>query len=40
MLMKLVRGRNNMVKSELFVNELIYQLHNKNRLYRTAIFIW
>ena len=40
MLMKLVRGRNNMVKRELFVNELIYQLHNKNRLFRTAIFIW
>ena len=29
-----------MNKNDFFVNELIYQLHNKNRLFRIAIFIW
>jgi len=29
-----------MKKSNYYVNELIYQLKNKNRLFRTAIFIW
>jgi len=29
-----------MKKSNYYVNELIYQLKSKNRLFRTAIFIW
>ena len=29
-----------MIKSDNYINELVYQLKTKNRLFRTAIFVW
>ena len=40
MLMKLVQGKSNMVRNDFYINELVYQLKTKNRLFRIAIFIW
>ena len=38
--MKLVQGKSDMVRNDFYVSDLIYQLKNKNRLFRIAIFIW
>lgn len=34
------QGRNNMIRNDFYVNELIDKLNSKDRVFRIAIFIW